>query len=719
MKIQIKHITIALFLACTPSLLFSQMWEYEQKDVEKIVWTDDSYFPDENLKPEWKDKSAIILDYNLIQEFKETSSMGVGHTTLKHFKIKLLDQASVDNYSEFYFSRNRTAYYNLFYKNFVGFRIIKPNGDVVVIDSKKEMIVEKDNYEIKKKIAIPNLQVGDILDYYLFNYRYEYQSNIKQRRKASGTNYYLAEDQYLLPKKYPVIKLKYEIIADEDWRITLKGINNCEIKESKTGDDEYRFIVESEDLDEIGDLYWDFIYRTRPSFKLYAEWQTNYIKKLEKDGSKYFSIREADEEVIQNNVKALYDADISGLFGDFIKFLKKNKQENISKEKKIEEYYYFLRHRFVNMHLMYDAYNETMERSISHFNFCQHMIFALKKLDISYDYLLAVPRKEGNIPEILSTRETLPILKINFSTPKFIYFDGKHSKFNLLPLSIEGVNCMAVKKSSNKKDFIFKDYQMPESNAENNILSSKTELQFIDQSLNIEGNIAVKGQDMPSYQNYFVSIFDFVFNENIKYSTKRWGDPTILKDGKMKDKIIQMREDKEHEFKKNFEEYIVNYLEIDKLEIGSVKKEKLGIDSEEDEFMIKYNATSNELINKVGSNFIIKIGKLTGTQIQIKEDEFERNYDVYVPYPRVETHSISLTIPENYELKGVENLNKKVENQYGSFESKAVLNGNKLEFECTQKIITNFVKKEDWNNLIEILNAAYNNQQQEILLKKI
>lgn len=738
----VKKTVFSLLLLTIPSLLFSQMWDYEKSDIEDILWNETIYVENSTLPIDWDKKSAVILDYKFIQELKETSLTGLGHSLLKHSKIKLLDNAAIENYSEFYFYKENIGFYRTNSKSLFGVRIIKPNGDVIIIDTEKEMIVEKNFTEVKKKIAIPNLQVGDIIDYYTFNYVYNYQKVVKDKEKSIKGDYYFIENQYILAKKYPIFKLKYEIITDRNWKVTLKNLNNCpEINELKKGENEYRFIIEANNTEPIGDFEWDYVYRTRPSIKIYVDWEPGYIKKLEKEGSKYYSTRELNNETLKNNVKLLYDEDISGLFGDFMKYLKKNNLENLSKERKIEEYFYYLRHRFVNMHLVYDAHNynsnrstvqfsyggyggvpdhsSSKEREISHFDFCRHFIFALKRFNIDYDYLLAIPREDGDISELLSTRETIPILKINFKTPKFIYFDGKYSRYNLLPESIEGVNCMAVKKSSNNKDFNFKDYQIPASKVENNLLSSKINVSIADQSLEIDGDISIKGKAMIGYQNSFVSIFDFVFEENIKYNTKRWGDTTLLKDGKLKNKIMQMHQDDKVDFKETFDEYITDFFQVEELELNSAEKIKIGVDPQEDEFQVKYNVRTNELINKIGNNYIFKIGKLTGDQIEIKDDEMHRDYDVYVPHPVKELHQISFTIPDNFEVKGIDNLNKLIENEYGKFKSDATVNGNVLVLNTEFIIKTNFINSENWLKLVEILNAAFNNQQQEILLKKI
>jgi hypothetical protein len=83
--------------------------------------------------------------------------------------VKLNDKAAVADYSEFTFTK-MARNYGMFYSTesvYIGVRVIKPDGTVKEIGA--EEIVLSNNGSIKKeaKLAISDLQQGDIIDYFI------------------------------------------------------------------------------------------------------------------------------------------------------------------------------------------------------------------------------------------------------------------------------------------------------------------------------------------------------------------------------------------------------------------------------------------------------------------------------------------------------------------------------------------------------------------------
>ena len=124
------------------------------------------------------------------------------------------------------------------------------------------------------------------------------------------------------------------------------------------------------------------------------------------------------------------------------------------------------------------------------------------------------------------------------------------------------------------------------------------------------------------------------------------------------------------------------------------------------------------LVKKAGNNYIVNIGNLIGGQIQVKDQQRQRKYNVYMPYPRTLSYTIRFAIPEGYVAEGIENLNRSVENETGSFISKAVMETNKVVVTVNKTYKHSFEEAADWNKLLLFLDTAYDFSQQKILLKK-
>ena len=90
-----------------------------------------------------------------------------------HQRIKLQDNHAVEKYSEFDFGDNNRSYRGFFsfetVNYYMGIKIEKQDGSVEMVKMdeavKKELKSGHYSYAFNK-IAVPNLQVGDIIDFY-------------------------------------------------------------------------------------------------------------------------------------------------------------------------------------------------------------------------------------------------------------------------------------------------------------------------------------------------------------------------------------------------------------------------------------------------------------------------------------------------------------------------------------------------------------------------
>lgn len=126
-----------------------------------------------------------------------------------------------------------------------------------------------------------------------------------------------------------------------------------------------------------------------------------------------------------------------------------------------------------------------------------------------------------------------------------------------------------------------------------------------------------------------------------------------------------------------------------------------------------------DMVMKAGKNLLLSVPGLIGDQLYVDQDERKREYDAHMSFPRTIKNEITFTIPEGYKAVGVNNLNMMVENETGAFKVKAMVEGNQLKI-LTMKVYKSiYVKKENWNNLLQFIDAAFNFSQKKILLKKL
>ena len=137
------------------------------------------------------------------------------------------------------------------------------------------------------------------------------------------------------------------------------------------------------------------------------------------------------------------------------------------------------------------------------------------------------------------------------------------------------------------------------------------------------------------------------------------------------------------------------------------------------ELMYKESFQVGDKIRKAGKKLLINLPGLMGGQLQIRNEERVRSFDIDVRYPRKLKWQMNLTIPAGYTLEGIEGLKVNVDNETGSFTSSAIVNGNVLTVDIQKVYKQKNIPKEKWPLMLEFVDAAYNFSHKLILLKPV
>jgi len=159
-----KKLLLCLFIAisCTT---FAQ----DKAEIKEFFWGKNDQFKKATTIPDkWKNESAVIIHKFEHYDYHKFGA-SVTYTSAIRKRIKLLDQAAVTEFSEFSFRdkfySNKGMHALGKGTNVVGIKIVKSDGKEIEVD------VEKDAKDVdkEKKIAIANLEIGDILDFYYYS----------------------------------------------------------------------------------------------------------------------------------------------------------------------------------------------------------------------------------------------------------------------------------------------------------------------------------------------------------------------------------------------------------------------------------------------------------------------------------------------------------------------------------------------------------------------
>jgi hypothetical protein len=276
---------------------------------------------------------------------------------------------------------------------------------------------------------------------------------------------------------------------------------------------------------------------------------------------------------------------------------------------------------------------------------------------------------------------------------------------------------------SNKDNHEVSLEKLPEYNYDEQYVKESSTIKVSEnmENLLLQKQFEVKGS--PRYDYYDNILFQrkFVASDLERIKRKPDADVEVSKN-KVKQaaylKAKQEEEDKKYkeamdEFKKLFENQ--------KFDVEKVSDFELISDGRYDDSPVlsfKINTEFKNLISQAGPNYLVSIGTLIGSQLELKPDDMTRNFDIYQNYRRTFIDEISFEVPEGYMVADASGLNMKVDNESASFISVAEISGNTLKVKTTKTYKKLYDPKSKWENYIKVLDAAYEFQQKKIILKK-
>ena len=719
----IKGLTI-LFLAFS---IFSFSQSKEQLEAKDFFWgNSDAYKKSTDIPKKWANESAVILYKNENYDFHKFGK-NVTYTSSVRKRIKLLDKAAVEEFSEFAFkSRFRSSKGRYTWKekgnNYVGVKIVKPDGSEIEIDVEKES-VEVDG---ETKVAIANLEIGDIIDYYFF------------RLEPFKATYSFGFDpvETNLGEEYPIVDFKLFFETENDFFINFNSYNDApkftQISTEKKNMRRYELVAS--DIEKNEYTRWFYPLLELPSYKFQV-----YFARSGKFEDRALAFLPEKENIIKTSVSKeevldLYDNRFKpdGDIGDVRGFFKKKTFKNDTE--KVTEAYYFMRHyyltRFVEAIFIKDA--KIMYNPFTYYGnpvfiqnqkqFVRHFTEFLKHEKIKYEIVVAKKRFDGSIDDLLIEKNVNVLIKVNTSTPLYAQLFSVHTNINEFSPLIEDTDVYLLSPTRNKIDVV-KRGKLPTSTHLDNETKKEITLSLNEDfsGITISSVNSHKGHSKKDEQYERLMFSDYVAEDYAKYETKSFIDLIRRKKDKARykkelDALAQKIKEKQ---KEKFENSAKTEYFVEEIEDYTYKINDTGRYGLETYFTFTetFNAKS-ALIKKAGPNYIIEIGKLIGGQINLEEKERNRTANIYAQNARSFNYNITFNIPEGYTVVGLDKLNKSVDNDAGAFISTALIEGGTLIIKTSKQYKHNYEPSSNWNKMIAFLDEANQFTNEKILLKK-
>ena len=678
----------------------------------KPVWNEaDPDFSVSSIPAKWNDESAVIISQKTKFSFdKDASKLAVYEITRR--RIKLIDRDAVNAYSTVYFRIGSVH-------DAAGVKVIKQNGTVQDVSLKNAVYMENagdvpSNFQpyigkastyldksksriIYYKVAIPDLDPGDIIDYGTIFYD---DNTVKKMSYLEFDPIY-----FVCAREYPVISQKFEIYSDNNSFVNSKSTMGAPaFKES--GGNGANYSWEDRDREKMSDTRWVNRMIELPMVKFQIVFSKSENRSDLFIGDRGELKQNISPDELAKKMNNLYNR----LDGSFYYSMAKNYLRQIGymemrEDDFISKTYYVLRHMS-----FYKANGFSSEMFASCFTQC------LDLRNIPYELIVTTPSTLTKPENIIFRTEPEWLVRVKGkyvfnATPFSNPFDMKEEFLNVPAFVISlGKNPTAS------------PIQLPGGQADENITTNTVTATMDTASRNMTVVLqrAVSGLSKQFYNSQglaYTTAFDddhksYGGEDDVRGSMKGSALETFeerLRERKKEDlvkKIEYMKEELEADFD-NITRYIKFVLNADG---RTFKKQELN-----------YTNTFElaDMVKLADKNLLVSVPALMGQQLYISADERNREMDAWMGFPRSLRNIIKFTIPDGYRAVGIQNLNTSVDNEAGTFAVLASLEGNTLSI-LVKKIYKNaIVKKENWSKLLEMLDAAFNFSQKKILLKKI
>lgn len=754
-----KKIIASTWLLFVTASVFAQSKELdtyrkESDEMRKTVWA----WPEEKFKvraiPEKYSKASkiIIVHHTALTADSKSGiafygfGFGSKHkqsiTEIVREVIKLNDKNAVTEYSELSFTQfeKRSGFYTSDKTStFIGVRIIKPDGSVKEINADEVVLTKDEKNEKQAKLAVPDLQPGDIIDYYIAT-----AQNSTNDFSAKSYNLLLFDDA-------PVLHYSFHSELGKKYAVEYRSYNGApELKVSKNSDGDIVMDVSKTDMPAFETSLWISATRQLPFVRMYISQGYKGI------GSKTLGLSKPGEitkvigsqyamEDMQKELSSKYATGywMKGSRYEYEKLEDKARDKakqmglnykELSEKDKASLLFYTIRFEYM---LKADAAEiATRIKGIgsARFNNLSFVLFCtFKAAGLEPSILVSENRTGYRLNEAINGDDLVTAAYLPSQKSYFAFTSVFDLPFTA-PVTIEGIKgaksitfdnpaIMTPNKMNNLAQVgVAPPIPVTSSAANSRIEKISMSLTNDRTALQLKRHTTLKGNYKLDGQSSLILYEDLFNYESALFKEKYQTLTDVISQGKQNKKFFDEASNALTEARSKQKDAFIkdakDWFEQDVTNLKDFKIENPGVRHTVPDFIYTSSFELGGLVKKAGNNFIIEIGKIQGKPLAIKEEQRTRNLDVYMPFARSIEYDIELEIPEGYTAEGIEALNTKVENETGYFVTEATSNGKLVSIKIKKHYLHNFEPAANFSKLMAFMDASVNWANAKILLKK-
>lgn len=731
----------------------TENYKKESEEIRKKVWAwDKPQFKVKDVPQQYANASKVVLAHHTDLTADSKSKIvfyGLGlagkkEQTLNEIVreiVKLNDKNAVSDYSELSFTRfEKTSGFLGANKvsTYIGFRVIKPNGTVKEINTDDIVLTKDEEKEKKAKIAVPDLQPGDILDYFI------------STELSLSNDYSIKSYRVSLFDDAPILSLSFHAELGKKYTIEYRSYNDApELKVSKNDDKEIIVDVEKNNTPPFETSLWVAPARQLPYIRM------NISLGYRGPGSRILDTNKPGEVIKITDGQRFMDDKASNLSSSYYSgyWMKAAKAEYDALEDNAKK-------KAKQMGLTYKSFSDDEKAALLYYTFrYNHLLdFDINALsgkihigDNEYDgiafplfctfkasgldpaILISDIRTGNRVNEVMSAGELYATAYIP-GTKKFFSIQTVYDVPFHVPADVEGATntksftfdhpaaIMGMKKIEGLTNVVPGPFVPVSSSAENaRIERLKLSLSPDKSLLSVNRSTTLKGFYKSDAQKNLILYEDFYESERNAFKEEKSLIETLDDNKKSRKYVEEVRNAFTEARKKQkdaFEKEAKEWFEQDITDLKNYKTDNLGVRHTSPDFVYSSSFNMAGLVKKAGNNIIIDIGKLQGQPLVVKDEQRKRDIDVYMPFARSIEYVVELEIPEGFTAEGIPALNTKVENETGYFITEASATDKIVSIKIRKHYLRNFEPSKNWEKLMSFMDASSNWTNAKLLFKK-
>ncbi|HMH20929.1 MAG TPA: DUF3857 domain-containing protein [Puia sp.] len=723
-----KIVILCLLTAVVhPARSQSDLAKYKERSaaIRQEVWGwNIPAFKQRTVPAEYAGESSVILAKRAVIEADSKKKMNWAmlgaqrnfyYNSTARELVKINDKVSLEEYSQLSYRQFKklNGWISATSSTFVGARIIKPDGSVKEVSEDEAVLLKASKNDLQRKLAISDLQVGDILDYYV---RVEELSEMF--KEPERLIFVFGED-------HPILDYSIHCDIGAKYAVEYRSMNKApEARQSFNDDKDFILDLNVQHIAAVPTDLWMSSLRELPAFRInvlaggksYSGRSmgevvknvplSDVLERIHFGGNPYFfAAMEKEIQVLMKN----FDKHYSKLPDDSLAYL----------------IYYCMRFDiYYNQKTDLEVGEERNGMSADNNEYLSYLQDILKKYRIRSTLVAAPSRYGPDISQVMNDKDLMVMLRVDLDKP--FYFTNRNifTYPGYIPSYLEGQPCPEVlQKKANRSNPVGLEVKAPLSNAAENVHqeSVRASLDGDMQSLRVKRHTVLTGKMKDDEQIRLLNFEDYYESERQALHVEK----SIMDELKKARRSKNISEDyatalqkARASLKDRFKDEIESEYDQQPKELLVWKVDNMGIRHNAPDLTYSTEFTLEGLVQRAGNNFLLNIGKLVNSPLKLTPSQRIRTVDVYMGYARTLDCTVAFDIPKGFTVQGADKLNKTVDNECGSVISTAQLQGNQLIIHFKRLYKHNMEPAGKWPMLLAIIDATTDFAGQKVLLKK-